>query len=123
MHDLRWLRDHPAEFDRGLERRGVPPQAAAILALDRQWRAATTNAQQAQARRNRLGREIGAAKARGEDVGTMLREAGVDREAEAAAAVEAARHRAAIDEALAQLPNLPAADVPDGADETANIVL
>jgi len=123
MHDLRWLRDHPAEFDRGLARRGLPPSAVAILALDHDWRAAETRAQHAQARRNRLGREIGAAKARGEDIEALLRSSAADRDAEQAAAGEAARLRAEIDEALAGLPNLPAADVPDGADETANRVL
>ncbi|HEY1300515.1 MAG TPA: serine--tRNA ligase [Stellaceae bacterium] len=120
MHDLRWIRDHPGEFDRGLARRGLPPSADAVLALDRQWRAAETRAQEAQARRNRLGREIGAAKVRGEDVAVLLRQAAADREAETGAAAEAARRRAEIDDYLAGLPNLPADDVPDGPDETAN---
>ena len=123
MHDLRWLRDHPAEFDRGLARRGLAPPAEAILALDRDWRAAATRAQEAQARRNRLGREVSAAKARGEAVESLLRRSVADREAEACAAAEAARLRAEIDAILAGLPNLPADDVPDGVDETANRVL
>jgi seryl-tRNA synthetase len=123
MHDLRWLRDHPAVFDRGLARRGLQPCAADILALDRDWRAAETRAQEAQARRNRLGREIGAAKAHGEDVDTLLRQNAADRNAETTAAADAARLRAEIDGVLAALPNLPAAEVPDGLDETANVVL
>jgi seryl-tRNA synthetase len=123
MHDLRWLREHPAEFDGGLARRGLAPRADAILALDRDWRAAAARAQEAQARRNRLGREVGAAKARGEAVESLLQQRAGDREAEAGAAAEAARLRAEIDEILAGLPNLPAEDVPDGADETANLVL
>jgi len=61
MHDLRWIREHPEEFDRGLTRRGLPPCAEQILALDRSWRAAETRTQEAQARRNRAAREIGAA--------------------------------------------------------------
>jgi seryl-tRNA synthetase len=123
MHDLRWLRDHPAEFDRGLGRRGLPPRAALILALDRDWRAAETRVQEAQARRNRLGREIGSLKAGGADVASLLQQSAADRQAETAAAAEAARLRAEIDEVLAALPNLPAEDVPDGPDETANLVL
>src|ERR1700694_3161405 len=62
MHDLRWIRDNPTEFDRGLTRRGLPPRAEEILTLDRSWRAAETAAQEAQARRNRIARVIGAAK-------------------------------------------------------------
>ena len=67
MHDIRWIRDHPAEFDRGLARRGLLPCAEEVLALDHAWRAAETSAQEAQARRNRIARDIGAAKKRGED--------------------------------------------------------
>jgi len=123
MHDLRWVREHPEEFDRGLTRRGLPPCAEQILALDRSWRAAETRAQEVQARRNRLAREIGAAKQRGESVEALLRQNTEDRDAEAAAAAESARLRREIDDTLAGLPNLPAEEVPDGPDETANRVL
>ncbi len=120
MHDLRWVREHPAEFDRGLVRRGLPPRAEEVLAIDRAWRAAETQAQEAQARRNRLGREIGLAKAGGRDIEPLLRQSNADRMAETGAAADAARLRAEIDAVLSGLPNLPAADVPDGPDETAN---
>jgi seryl-tRNA synthetase len=123
MHELRWIRDHPAELDRGLARRGLSPRAEEVLAVDRAWRAAETRAQEAQARRNRAAREIGAAKKRGEDVEPLLRQTTQDREVETQAGAEAARLRAGIDEILAGLPNLPAEDVPDGPDETANRVL
>ena len=123
MHDIRWVRDHPAELDRGLGRRGLPPCAEEVLALDRAWRAAETSAQEAQARRNRISREIGAAKQRGEEIAPLLRLVADDRDVEAAAAAEAARLRAQIDEILAGLPNLPADEVPDGPDETANLLV
>jgi seryl-tRNA synthetase len=123
MHDLRWIRDNPTEFDRGLTRRGLAPRAEEILAFDRSWRAAETRAQEAQARRNRVAREIGAAKKRGEDIAPLLRQTGEDREVEAEAGGETARLRAEIDEILAGLPNLPGEEVPDGPDETANRVL
>ncbi len=123
MHDLRWIRDHPAEFDRGLMRRGLPPRAEEILMLDRSWRSAETAVQEAQARRNRIAREIGAAKKRGEDIEPLLRRSAEDRETEDKAGAEASRIRSEIDEILAGLPNLPAEDVPDGPDESANWVL
>jgi seryl-tRNA synthetase len=149
MYDLRWIREHPEEFDRGLTRRGLPKRAEAILALDRSWRAAETRAQEAQAQRNRIAREIGAAIASSKDRGgrreavganvevgllgpqPVLRQHGEELKAEAAKAAEeakfaeteAARLRAEIDEILAELPNLPADEVPDGPDETANQVL
>jgi seryl-tRNA synthetase len=101
----------------------LPLRAKEILALDREWRAAETRAQEAQAERNRISREIGSAKARGEDPTPLLRQSLEDRETETEAATEAARLRTEIDEILAELPNLPAEDVPDGADETTNQVL
>jgi seryl-tRNA synthetase len=123
MHDLRWIREHAEEFDHGLKRRGLPACANEILALDRSWRAAETRAQEAQARRNRVAREIGAAKKRGETIDALLRRSGEDKEAEGEAAAEALGLRGEIDNILAGLPNLPVDDVPDGPDETANRVL
>jgi seryl-tRNA synthetase len=106
-----------------LERRGLRRRAAEILALDRSWRAAETRAQEAQARRNQLSREIGSGKLQGLEAQTLVDSQRASREAQAKEAAEAARLRAEIDETLAGLPNLPAEDVPDGADETANRVL
>src|SRR6185437_15624924 len=120
MHDLRWIRENPGAFDRGLARRGLPPRADEILALDRTWRGLETAAQEAQARRNALSREIGAAKKRGEPIDELLRQVDARRDEEAATAAKAGELRAQIDDLLAGLPNLPAEDVPEGADETAN---
>jgi seryl-tRNA synthetase len=123
MHDLRWIRDHPAEFDRGLMRRGLAPRTDEILTLDREWRELETEAQASQATRNRLSREIGAAKKRGEPIEELLSQIDRRKDLEAATAARAAKLREEIDEILAGLPNLPAEEVPDGPDETANRVL
>jgi len=121
MHDLRAIRDNPAEFDAGLGKRGLPPRADEVLALDRAWRAAETRAQEAQALGNRLAREIGMAKKAGGDAADLLRQSAENKAAEADFAREAADARQQIDELLAGLPNLPAPDVPEGPDETANV--
>ncbi len=123
MHDIRWIRDHQTDFDRGLARRGLLPVAEEVLALDGAWRTAETRAQEAQARRNRISREIGIAKRRGEDIEPLLRQVDADRSVEAEATAESARLRTQIDEILEALPNLPAGDVPDGTDETTNLLL
>jgi seryl-tRNA synthetase len=120
MHDLRWIRENPAEFDRGLKRRGLPPAADEMLALDREWRALETSAQESQAERNRLSREVGAAKKRGESAEELIRSIDARKDAEAAIAAKAAELRKQIDALVAGLPNLPAEEVPDGADESAN---
>src|SRR5436190_5948772 len=120
MHDLRWIRENPEAFDRGLIRRGLPARAAEILAIDREWRALETQAQESQATRNRLSREIGAAKSRGEPIDELLQQVEGRKQAEAATAAKAAELRQQIDELLAGLPNLPALEVPDGLDESTN---
>jgi len=120
MHDLRWIRENPEEFDRGVVRRGLAPRADEVLALDREWRALQTAAEEAQATRNRLSREVGGAKARGEPVDELLNQIARGKDTEAADAAKAAELRTQIDDLLASLPNLPAPEVPDGPDETAN---
>ncbi len=120
MHDLRWIRENPAEFDRGLERRGLPPCADQVLALDKEWRRLETEAQEAQAERNRLSREVGAAKKRGESADQLIRQIDRNKDLEAATAAQAAALRKQIDDLLAGLPNLPAPEVPDGPDESTN---
>lgn len=123
MHDIKLVRADPAAFDAALARRCLPPQAAALIELDDARRAAIGLGEGAQARRNALSREIGAAMKRGDvPEATRLKAEVADVMAAAAAADPAARD-AALNDALALLPNTLDADVPDGADEAANVVL
>src|SRR5581483_8709766 len=113
MHDLRWIRENPEEFDRGLQRRGLPPHSQGVLDLDREWRRLQTDAEESQSARNRLSREIGARKARGEPVEDVLAQISRSKDTEAATAAQAGELRKRLDGVLEGLPNLPAADVPD----------
>src|SRR5260221_14092944 len=108
MFDVKWIRDDPDAFDRGLARRGLNSRAAGIIELDETWRAAETAAQEIQARRNRVSKEIGGAKARGEDVAPLLAQVASDKEGQAEAEQGAARLRRRIGDEHAALPNLPA---------------
>jgi seryl-tRNA synthetase len=123
MHDLRAIRDNPGAFDEALKKRGLPPRADEVLALDKEWRATETKAQEAQALGNRLAREIGIAKRAGGDAADLMRQSTGNKAAEAGFAREAAEIRKQIDELLAALPNLPGDDVPVGPDETANVLV
>ena len=122
MHDIRAIRDNPAAFDAALARRGLPPQSPAILALDAQRRACILAAETAQAEQNRLSREAGAARARGETAEFDRLRALVTEKKEELARLgeEAATLDSALGDALLAIPNLPYPDIPDGADETAN---
>jgi seryl-tRNA synthetase len=125
MFDLRAIRDDPASFDAGWARRGLEAQTPRILKLDEERRAVQTRAQTLLAKRNELSRSIGEAKKRKDEA-----EAAALMEAVAAIKEELPQLEAdekaigeTLDALLAALPNLPAADVPDGPDETANVEL
>src|ERR1700750_3016157 len=62
MHDIKSIRDNPAQFDAALGRRGLAPISASLLAIDEKRRAAILASEQAQARRNAASKEIGEAK-------------------------------------------------------------
>jgi seryl-tRNA synthetase len=123
MHDIRWIRENREEFDGGLARRGLPPRADEVLMRDKEWRALQTEAEEIQAVRNRLSREVGAAKARGEPIEPVLQQIQSSKDLEAATATRATALRKEIDDLLAALPNLPMPEVPDGPDESANVEL
>lgn len=122
MHDIRAIRNDPAAFDAGLARRGLPPQAAALIALDERRRAAATEAQEAQNRRNAASKAIGQAMASGaaDEAEALKTEVAAIKQRLPELEAEERDAGAALDAALAVVPNLPADDVPEGADEQAN---
>jgi seryl-tRNA synthetase len=123
MHDIKWIRDNPAAFDRALARRGLPPQAGRLIEIDERRRAAILKAEAAQARRNAASREIGAAKKSNEEETAQKLLAEVAELKAAIPALEAEEKQLSknLDDALAQIPNLPLDEVPDGADEHGNV--
>ena len=123
MHDIKWIRENPDAFDRGLARRGLPGEAARLIAIDERRRASIAKAEQAQARRNAASREIGEAKKAREEARAQALMAEVAELKASIPALEAEEKAASreLDEALSRIPNLPLDDVPDGADEHGNV--
>jgi len=121
MHDLKSIRDDAAAFDRGLARRGLASESAAILTLDTERRAAQTELQELQQRRNDASRRIGQAKSKGESADDLMAEVASIKDRMGFLEGEDRRLGEALDTKLAVLPNLPADDVPDGADEHGNV--
>jgi len=121
MHDIRFIRDNPQAFDAGLRRRGLEPLSAAILELDARRRTAQTRAQEMLARRNQASKEIGQRKAKKEDAADLMAEVQHLKDQITATEAEEKDLAAALDKRLAEIPNLPASDVPDGADAAANV--
>ncbi len=123
MHDIRAIRDTPAAFDAALARRGDAPMADKILAIDAARRSCITKAETAQAEQNAASKLVGAAKAKGDEAEfERLRALVSEKKAEIANLTEEAKAEdARLTALLAEIPNLPYDDVPDGADENDNV--
>jgi len=123
MHDIKAIRKNPEAYDAGFARRGLPAQASDILAIDDSRRAAIHAAETALAERNAASKQVGAAKAKGDEAEfERLRALVSAKKAEIATLEEQAKAESArLNDILMSLPNLPAADIPDGADEDDNV--
>ena len=123
MHDIRYIRENAAAFDAALARRGLDPVSPSILALDADRRAKIAAAETAKAEQNKASKEVGAAKARGDEAEfERLRALVGDKKAEIARLNDEAKaDDEALNTMLMEIPNLPFDDVPDGADEEDNV--
>jgi len=123
MHDIRAIRETPELFEQAWAAKGSSGRVAEILELDAKLRAAQTAGQSDQAERNELSKKIGQAKAQKNEAEAQALLARV--EALKGASAEHAEAERLAGEALrgllASLPNIPAADVPEGADEHDNV--
>ncbi|MFQ5971416.1 MAG: serine--tRNA ligase [Alphaproteobacteria bacterium] len=125
MLDMNWIRENPESLDSNLARRGQPPLAERVLAMDTERRATQTSLQEMLARRNEASKEIGRA------MGAGHREKAEALKAEVSELKERIQDEEEKDRRLAEelrallsgVPNVLADDVPDGADENANVVL
>src|SRR5215212_3855868 len=102
MHDIRWIRENPAAFDRGLARRGLAAQSAALLTIDEKRRAAIQKAEAAQARRNAASKEIGAAKKNKDEAAAqaLMAEVGLLKDTIPALEAEEKKHSSELDAVL-----------------------
>jgi seryl-tRNA synthetase len=123
MHDIKWIRENPDTFDRALARRGLAGEAKRLIALDERRRAAIQKAEAALARRNVASKEIGAAKKSNEEAAAQALLAEVARLKAEIPQLEAEEKKLSkeLEDALAQIPNLPLDEVPDGKDEHGNV--
>ena len=113
MYDIKWIRENPELFDKGLERRGIQPRSAEILELDKKYRAAQTDLQEMQSRRNDLSRQVAEVKKSGGDADVLMHEVGALKRSMADAEEDVRSLCEQIDAVLETLPNRPADDNPD----------
>ncbi|WP_416898229.1 MAG: serine--tRNA ligase [Minwuia sp.] len=125
MHDIRWIRDNPEAFDRGMDARGQSVRAAELSSLYEARLAVQQQLQEKQAERNATAKLIGKAKAQGDEAEAQrLMQATADLKADVQRLEEEDRAKEAeLDDVLAGIPNIPMDDVPVGADESANVLI
>ncbi|TYC50348.1 serine--tRNA ligase [Rhodobacterales bacterium] len=125
MFDIKWIRENADAFDAALAKRGYEASAARLIALDDSRRSHITRLQEAQERRNSASKEIGKAKGSGDDARAQEL---IDEVAQIKAFIQSGEEEerklvAALEEAMAVIPNLPHDDVPAGKDESDNVLL
>ncbi len=120
MHSLELIREDPERFDRDLVRRGLDPASTSVLALDLRRRKLVSALQEMQAERNKVSKEVGTRKGRGEDAGDLLERMGALKKEIPGLEEQVREADVEIHGKLAELPNRLSPDVPPGEDESAN---
>jgi len=122
VHDIKWIRDNAAAFDGALKRRGLQPLSGTLVGIDDRRRSLLTALQEAQARRNAASKEIGKAKAAKDEgaAARLMEEVAALKDVIAKGEADERAVDAELEAALAVIPNLPRAEVPDGKDEHDN---
>ncbi len=121
MHNIQWIRDNADAFDAAMQKRKLPPQSAAMLALDEEKRRLLTQLQQLQQQRNEAARHIGQIKDKKSTAFEQAKEEAATLKERIAAIQASVDSEGELEALLASLPNIPAADVPVGEDESCNV--
>ncbi|MEM6407302.1 MAG: serine--tRNA ligase [Pseudomonadota bacterium] len=123
MHDIRMIRETPEVFDAAMKLRKSDISSADVLAIDAARRAKIAEAEEARAAQNAASKEVGAAKAKGDEAEfERLRALVAEKKADVARLGEEAKlEDDKLTELLMGLPNIPHEDVPEGDDEDANV--
>jgi len=123
MFDPKWIRDQPDLLDRGLRRRGLEAASKRLIALDEKRREVIAKLQTLQERRNAISKEVGVAKKENDEAraSRLMAEVATLKADVPKLEQEQRDADAALDKALAEIPNVPFDDVPDGKDANANV--
>lgn len=121
MLDIQALRSDLDGVVSQLARRGFAFDAEKFTALEAERKTVQTRTQDLQAKRNNVSKQIGMAKAKGEDVSAIMAEvAGLGDQLKADEA-RLGELQADLQNLLLNIPNLPHATVPEGASEADNV--
>lgn len=125
MFDIRAIRDNPEAFKAAFERKqkGLGEVVSQMLDHDEAVRKAVSDKQEAESARNAKSKEIGKAKASGDDAlfEQLRAEVAAAKDVIEAAGEQETAARAELDKLLYGTPNIPLPEVPEGADEAGNV--
>ncbi|SIQ59215.1 MULTISPECIES: serine--tRNA ligase [Acidiphilium] len=124
MHDLKAIRENSADFDASLARRGLDDRKAIvdeILSKDAELRGNVRAFQELESQRNANAKQIGNAKRSGADVTLLQKEADEIKRAFESQGYDCHLLQEGLNDLIQGLPNILDPEVPDGADETANV--
>jgi seryl-tRNA synthetase len=123
MHDIRYIRNNPDDFDLAMARRGIQPVSADILATDENRRSIQTEMQEKQQRRNEVSKEVGKIKSSGGDASSLIEEVAALKLALTDMEEQDRELANTLDSMLMDYPNILNDDVPDGSDEDENLLI
>ncbi len=123
MFDIKAIRENPKAFDAAWSRRGLRPLAANLIALDEDLRAKQTELQDCQSRRNDASKTIGIFKSKGQNASEIIHEVGELKARMGVLEDEVKVLGAELNSKLAQIENIPDADVPNGKGDEDNVVV
>lgn len=121
MLDSKLLRTNPDEVAQGLAKRGYELDVAKIKSLEETRKAIQVKTENLQQERNTRSKSIGKAKQAGEDVAPLMAAVEQIKQELASAEVELAQVQSEWDAFVAAIPNIPAAEVPEGKSEEDNV--
>ena len=123
MFDIKYIREHPKDFDAALERLGLAPEAKNILAISEPLRTLQTKLQENQAKRNELSKQIGTLKSKGKNADAVMKEVVTLKGLVQTGENEERKLQDQLMAVIHYIPNLPHKSVPDGKAEKDNPVL
>lgn len=121
MLDPRLLRTELEVTARQLARRGFALDTAALAQLEERRKAIQVRTQELQAERNAFSKQIGQAKAKGEDTAPIMTRVADLGDRLKQSEAELVSLQAKLDEIALGIPNVPHESVPEGRDESANL--
>jgi seryl-tRNA synthetase len=132
---IQFVREHPEEVRSALARRNTEAPLDEVLAVDAEWRRVLTEVEALRAERNAISKEIGELSRHAKTADTKEAKHAEHRKSDLVARSSYVGDRLATFEdqvrelenrlrmLLLEIPNIPADDVPDGADESGNVVV